>query len=120
MNWRAAGCLVAGVGSFLALGLLGMWLAFARLDGCPVQLQWAERTYLPAGGPAASPSFAAPGEPVDLGSTFIGLTTRTVYGPPGSAPSTSSADRPDTIALDCADGTFQTYAFSGSLGSPGP
>lgn len=120
MNWRVAGCLVAGVGSFVAIGLLGMWLAFGQLDGCPSQLQWAERSYLPAGAPAASPSFAEDGEPVELGSTFIGLITRSVFGPPGSAPSASAADRPDVIAVDCADGTFQTYVYSTSLPTPAP
>jgi len=120
MNWRAAGCLVAGVGSFLAIGLLGMWLAFGQLDGCPASLQWAERTYLPAGAPAASPSFTGEGEPVELGSTFIGLTTRSVFGPPGSAPSASAADRPTTIAVDCADGTYQTYTHAGDLATPAP
>jgi hypothetical protein len=120
MNLRAVGCLAAGVGSFLAIGLLGMWLAFGQLDGCPASFQWAERTYLAAGSPAASPSFAEPGDPVELGSTFIGLTTRAVYGPPGSAPSASAADRPETIAVDCADGTFQSYAYSASLPTPVP
>jgi hypothetical protein len=120
MNLRAVGCLVAGVGSFLAIGLLGMWLAFGQLDGCPASFQWSERTYLAAGSPAAIPSFAEPGDPVELGSTFIGLTTRAVYGPPGSAPSASAADRPETIAVDCADGTFQSYAYSASLPTPAP
>lgn len=120
MSWRAAGCLVAGVGTFLAIGLFGMWLAFARLDGCPTQLQWSERTYLPSGSPAGEPAFDATGDPVELGSTFIGLTTRTVYGPPGTAPSASAADRPPVIALDCDDGSYQTYAYSGSLPSPNP
>ena len=54
------------------------------------------------------PSFAE-GSPVEIGSTFIGLTTRKVWGPPGSAPSASAADRPDRIVLDCDNGTVQAY-----------
>lgn len=120
MNWRAIGCLVTGVATFLAIGLLGLWLSLSRLDGCPAQLQWAERTYVPVGAPAAEASFAEPGVPVELGSTFIGLATRIVFGPPGSSPSQQAADRPETIALDCADGTFQTYRHTTDLpqGSP--
>ena len=43
-----------------------------------------------------------------------------MYGPPGSSPSTEAADRPETIALDCADGTYQTYAWDGMTHSPIP
>jgi hypothetical protein len=115
MNRRAVGCLIAGVGTFLAVGLFGMSLALNRLDGCPSQLQWAERTYRSAGSPAPSPDFAGGGQAVELGSTFLGLATRRVYGPPGSSPSTAAADRPDEIALDCADGTFQSYRYTSDL-----
>jgi hypothetical protein len=44
----------------------------------------------------------------------MGPITRRVYGPPGSSPSTEAEDRPDRIALDCADGTFQAYRWDGS------
>ena len=108
MNWRAIGCGGLAIVAFLAIGLYGMSLAFSRLDGCPAQLQWGNRGYLPAGSPAAAPSYAE-GSPVELGSTFVGLTTRQVWGPPGSRPSRAAADRPDRIFLDCADGSVQAY-----------
>lgn len=115
MNWRAAGCLVIGSLAFVGLGLFGMSLAFSRLDGCPATLQWDERTYQPFGEPAASPALSAAGDPVEIGSTFVGLTTRRMFGPPGSAPSSAAADRPIEIAMDCADGTFQAYRHAGDL-----
>ena len=108
MNWRAVGCGTLAIGVFLAVGLFGMSLAFNRLDGCPGRLQWGDRGYLPDGSPAAEPSFAE-GSPVEIGSTFMGLTTRRVWGPPGSAPSPLAADRPDRIVLDCDDGSVQAY-----------
>jgi hypothetical protein len=115
VNWRAAGCLATGIGLFLAITLFGMFLAFSGARGCPPHLQWGARGYEPLGPPTARPVFAAPGEPVALGSTFIGLTTRAVFGPPGSQPSAAAGDRPDQIALDCADGSFQTYAIASIL-----
>lgn len=108
MNRRAIGCGALAIVVFLAIGLYGMSLAFNRLEGCPSRLQWGDRGYLPDGSPAAEPSFAE-GPPVEIGSTFIGLTTRKVWGPPGSAPSRAAADRPDRIVLDCDDGSVQAY-----------
>jgi hypothetical protein len=120
MNWRAIGCLVIGAAVFVGIGLLGMSFAFRAQPGCPASLQWADRAYLAQGTPAPSPAFASPGEAVAIGSTFFGLTTRQMYGPPGSSPSTEAEDRPDTVALDCADGTYQTYAWDGVSRSPVP
>ncbi len=108
MNWRAIGCGLLAAAVFVAIGLYGMSLAFSRLDGCPSLLQWGDRAYLPQGAVSASPSLAQ-GSPVEIGSTFIGLTTRRVWGPPGSSPSPLAADRPDSIILDCDNGTFQAY-----------
>lgn len=108
MNWRAIGCGTLAIVVFLAIGLFGMSRAFDRLSGCPDRLQWGDRAYLPAGSPAAAPSFAE-GSPVEIGSTFIGLTTRKMWGPPGSGSSPSSADRPGQVFLDCDDGTVQRY-----------
>jgi hypothetical protein len=108
VNWRALGCGALAIVVFVAIGLFGMSLAFSRLEGCPDRLQWGDRAYLPAGVPAAEPSFAE-GSPVEIGSTFIGLTTRMVWGPPGSAPSQAAADRPNRIFLDCDDGNVQAY-----------
>jgi hypothetical protein len=109
VNWRAIGCGGLAIVVFLGIGLLGMSMAFSRLEGCPDRLQWGDRAYLPTGTPAAEPSFAG-GSPVEIGSTFIGLTTRQVWGPPGSRPSEAAADRPDRIFLDCADGSVQAFA----------
>lgn len=108
MNWRAIGCGTLAIVVFLAIGLFGMSRAFDRLNGCPDRLQWGDRAYLPAGSPDPAPSFAE-GSPVEIGSTFIGLTTRRMWGPPGSVRSQSSADRPDQVFLDCDDGTVQRY-----------
>ena len=118
MNWRAAGCLVVGVVAFVGLGLFGLSLAFRDAAGCPARLQWAERAYLAAGTPAPSPDLG-PGQAAPIGSTFMGPTTRQVFGPPGSSPSTQAEDRPELIALDCADGTFQVYQWDGTTLSPG-
>ena len=109
MNWRAIGCGTLAIAVFLGIGLFGMSLAFSRLEGCPNRLQWGDRAYLPAGTPAVAPSFPD-GSPVEIGSTFIGLTTRLVWGPPGSTHSPQAADRPDRIFLDCADGTVRAFA----------
>jgi len=108
MNWRAIGCGGLAIVVFLAIGLLGMSLAFSRLQGCPDRLQWGDVGYLPDGSPATAPSFAE-GSPVEIGSTFIGLTTRTAWGPPGSGPSRSAGDRPSRIFLDCDNGSVQAY-----------
>jgi len=118
MNWRAAGCAVVGVAVFVAIGLLGLRLAFQDATGCPPNLQWADRTYAAVGTPAPSPDLG--GDAVPIGSTFMGPITRQVFGPPGSSPSTEAADRPETIALDCADGTYQVYRWDGRSLSPSP
>jgi hypothetical protein len=120
VNWRAAGCLVVGIGAFLAITLFGMSLAFTGARGCPPSLQWGDRGYEPVGPPSGEPTFDKVGEPVALGTTFIGLTTRAVFGPPGSRPSAAAGDRPQQIALDCDDGSFQTYAVARVLPSPSP
>jgi hypothetical protein len=118
VNWRAAGCLLAGAGVFLAVTLFGMSLALRGSEGCPPSLQWGATSYEPVGPPGRKPTLSGPGEPEALGTTLIGLSTRTVYGPPGSRPSVESGDRPEQIALECGDGTFQTYAASRLLSPP--
>jgi hypothetical protein len=126
VNWRAIGCGGLAAVVFVGIGLLGMSLAFSRLEGCPDRLQWGANGYLPLGATTDQPAFADGGEPVEIGSTFIGLTTRRVYGPPGSVPITSLAsgavfEQPQHIVLDCDDGTFQEYVgelSSGSSSSP--
>jgi hypothetical protein len=118
MNWRAAGCLVVGAVTFVAVGLIGMSLAFPGVDGCPSTLQWEDRSYLPDGGVSSSPDIGTPGSPSEIGSTFIGLTTRRVFGPPGSSPSTRAEDRPDRIVLECGDGTYQAYRWMQNPADP--
>lgn len=120
MNWRAAGCAVLGIGAFLAIGLFGMSLALRTQPVCTQTVLWADRAYLAEGTPAPSPAFDGSGAAVDIGSTFIGLTTRRVFGPPGSSPSTEADDRPPVVAIDCADGTFQTYRWDGLTRTPAP
>ena len=109
MNGRAIGCGTLAIVVFLAVGLWGMSKAFDRLEGCPDRLQWGDRVYLPAGSARPQPSFAE-GSPVEIGSTFIGLTTRKMWGPPGSAPSSSAGDRPSRVYLDCDDGSVLLFA----------
>jgi hypothetical protein len=119
MNWRAIGCGVVAAAVFVALGLYGLSLAFRDAQGCPATLQWGDRGYEAVGSPLPSPDLG-PGDAVQIGSTFMGPTTRQVFGPPGSSPSTDAADRPATIALDCADGSYQVYRWNGETLTPGP
>ena len=109
MNWRAIGCGTLAIVVFVAIGLWGMSKAFDRVEGCPDQLQWGDRVFRPTGSSRSEPSFAE-GSPVEIGSTFMGLTTRKVWGPPGSEPSTSAGDRPERIYLDCGDGSVRLFA----------
>jgi hypothetical protein len=118
MNWRVVGCLGAIFGAFLVLALLGTYLAFRGQTGCSANVQWADRLYLADGTPAPSPDFDKAGQAANIGSTFFGLTTRTVYGPPGSSPSTKAADRPPLVSIDCGDGTYETYAWDGITRTP--
>lgn len=111
MNRRVVGCGALAIASFVGIGLAGLWLVTAPA-GCPERLQWADRTYLREGALAPEPSLAE-GVPVLIGATFIGLTTRDVYGPPGSEPVASAAMRPEAIVLDCGDGMFRAYRSSG-------
>lgn len=109
MNWRIVGCAVLAVTAFVGLGLASLWLV-TEPAGCPEGLQWADRTYAADGSPAPEPSLAE-GTPVRIGSTFIGMTTRDVYAPPGSEPTASAATRPDVLVLDCGDGSFRAYRY---------
>ena len=127
MNRRAIGCGLLAAAFFVAIGLYGMSLAFSSLEGCPDRLQWRDRVFLPVGSPAQEPVFGQGGRPVRIGSTFIGLTTRRVWGLPGSVPFGSPPsgsvangagnEPPQRIILDCDNGTFQEFA--GELSSPG-
>jgi hypothetical protein len=123
VNWRAIGCGLLAATVFVAIGLLGMSMAFSRLEGCTDRVQWGDAAYLPVGSPTGEPSFADGGDPVEIGSTFVGLTTRRVWGPPGSVPYGSVAsgsvfEKPQQIILDCGDGTFQEYRAELSSSHP--
>lgn len=111
MNFRAIGCMVIGSLVFIGIGLLGLSMATSRM-GCPDRLQWTDTAYLPVNGPTQSPTLTADAgaKPVEIGSTFIGLTTRKVYGPAPIDPADPNAERPSQIALECGDGTYQAYA----------
>ena len=108
MNGRAIGCITLGAVIFVLIGIAGINVASSRI-GCPDRLQWGDRFYAPLGTPAPSPQVGDGGPPAKLGSTFIGLTTRTIYGPPGALASGATTPRPDQIAMDCGNGGFQTY-----------
>ncbi len=87
-----------GIVVFVGIGLLGLSMATTRA-GCPTRLQWDAQGYEGEGTPAASPFAGSEA----IGSTFIGLTTRRAFAvPAGSA-------RPERLALECGDGTYQTY-----------
>ncbi|MGH2462673.1 MAG: hypothetical protein ACRDFZ_03480 [Candidatus Limnocylindria bacterium] len=118
MNWRAVGCAVLAAALFVGLGLWALQMAIGR-PGCPPTLRWGDRVYSASGSPGPSPVVAS-GEPVRLGTTFVGAVTREVFGPAGSAPSPEGEDRPDEIALDCGDSTFVTYRFTSVLPTSGP
>ena len=98
MNRRSIGCAVLAVVVFVGLGLLGLSMATTRA-GCPGALQWEARRYDREGTPAPSP-FAGSAE---IGSTFVGLTTRKAFAAPGGSA------KPVRVALECGDGTYQTY-----------
>jgi len=119
VNWRAIGCIGIGSVVFVLIGILGLNVASSRI-GCPDRLQWRELSYAPIGTPAPSPQAGGSGAAVKLGSTFIGLTTRDIYGPPGSSPSASSSDRPGVIAMDCGDGSFLAYRLVGTVPTLSP
>jgi hypothetical protein len=111
VNPRAIGCIALGAVVFVLIGIAGINVASSRI-GCPNRLQWGDRFYAPTGTPAPSPETGGASTPVKLGSTFIGLTTRSIFGPssPGSG---SPAPQPNVIAMDCGDGRFQTYRNAG-------
>lgn len=106
MSWRLLGCGLLAAAVFVGLGVWALSLAMGRV-GCPTTLYWGDETYVASGEPTATPEVGE-GEPVRLGVTFVGVLTREVYGPEGSSPS-AAGERPEQLALDCGDQTFQTY-----------
>jgi hypothetical protein len=110
MNWRLVGCGVVAAAVFVGLGVWALTLAMGRV-GCPTTLYWGDATYVAVGEPTATPE-VGDGEAVRLGATFVGVLTREVYGPQGTSPTAEPIDRPDRLALDCGDRTFQTYVAS--------
>lgn len=122
MNWRAIGCGLAAAAVFVGLGLWAMSLAFERSAGCTPLLVWQGAAYRAVGDPLATLRLPSGETPEEVGVATVGLTTRTVYGPPGSGRSprpapTGSADPAEQwteLALDCADGTFQGYRIDPS------
>lgn len=118
MNWRILGCAVVAAAIFVGLGLLALNMAIGRI-GCPPTVLWGDSAYEAVGDPTSSPVVGT-GEPVLLGSTFVGTLTRDVYGPEGSPPVTEGGDLPGEIALSCGDETFQTYEYRGPIPTPQP
>jgi hypothetical protein len=110
VNWRVLGCGALAAAVFIGLGLWSLQLALGR-PGCPPTLLWGDRIYSASGEPEESPVVGS-GDPDKLGTILVGPISRVVYGPSGSAPSPNTEDRPDTIALECGDGTFVTYEFT--------
>jgi hypothetical protein len=119
VSWRAIGCLASGAIVFVAIGLIGLSMATSRI-GCPDGLRWGGEAYAPAGTPAPSPAFDVPGDATRLGSTFIGLATRDVYGPPGASAGSSARPQPEVIAMACGDGTYLTYRAAGAVPTATP
>jgi hypothetical protein len=118
VNWRLVGCGVLAAAVFVGLGIWALTLAMGRV-GCPTTLYWGDATYLATGEPTAMPDVGDE-EAVRLGFTFVGVLTREVYGPEGTSPSAEPSERPDRLALDCGDGTFQTYVASDAPNSRTP
>lgn len=110
MNWRTVGCGILAGAVFVGLGVWALMLAMGRV-GCPSTLYWDDATYVAVGAPTAAPE-VGDAEPVQLGVTFVGVLTRQVYGPEGASPTAEPGERPDQLALECGDGTFQTYVAS--------
>ena len=98
MNRRSIGCGVLAIVVFLGIGFLGLSMATTRA-GCPKRLQWEAQGYELVGTPAPSPFAGSK----SIGSTFIGLTTRRAFAAP------SGDAKPTQLALECGDGTYQTY-----------
>ena len=118
MNWRLIGCGVLAAAVFVGLGVWALTLAMGRI-GCPSSLYWGDATYLAEGTPTSSPEVGGP-EAVQLGVTFVGVLTREVYGPEGTSPTAEPGERPEQLALDCGNGTFQTYVASDAPNSRAP
>lgn len=118
MNWRLIGCGVLAAAVFVGLGVWALTLAMGRI-GCPSNLYWDDATYVAAGEPTSGPEVGDT-EAVRLGVTFVGVLTREVYGPEGTSPTAEPGDRPAQLALDCGDGTFQTYVASDAPNSRAP
>jgi hypothetical protein len=116
---RAIALVIAGSLVFILIGVAGLSLAFSRI-GCPDRIQWRDLSYLPVGSPLPSPDTGDAGAPAKLGTTFIGLTTRDIYGPAGSSRSPEAAARPTVIAMDCGDGTFLKYRQAGPVPTATP
>lgn len=119
MNWRAIGCLGFGILLFVGVGLVGLNRATTEA-GCPARLAWQDEVWEPEGAPSDQPRIGSSDvEPVEIGAALIGLATRRVYGPPGSAPVTGTAnDLPAELAVECGDGTYQGYRAAVSRGGP--
>jgi len=117
MTRRSIAWIVVGSIVFVLIGLAGLNLASSRV-GCPAGVRWDAFTYEALGTPAPSPQVG--GDPTNLGSTFLGLATRAVYGPPGSSATASAGAHPDLIAMDCGDGTYQSYRYTGPAPTIGP
>ena len=119
MNWRAIGCLGVGIVAFVGIGVLGLSMATSG-TGCPARLAWQDETWEPDGAPGAVARIGDGDEsPVEIGTVLIGMTSRRVYGPSGSAPIAGGTDDlPAEVALECGDGTFQGYRAAVDRGAP--
>lgn len=120
MNRRALGCGIAGAAVFVAVGLVGLLMVIPQA-GCPARLLYGALGYLPDRNPTDRPQVstrASDPEPVQIGTTFIGLTTRAVYAMPRDVPPSGSGQLPAQLALDCGDGTYQAYRSESMRRSP--
>lgn len=108
MNRAAIGCAVGAAAAFVALGLFALSLTSTDIT-CPPGLRWADLGYVAVGSPGPEPALTSGEEPVLAGSTLIGLESRQVYAPAGTAPGATGDERPQTLALECGDGTFLAY-----------
>jgi hypothetical protein len=110
VSWRAVGCGTLAAGVFVVVGLLAI-LRAEPPPGCPAELMFTDvGGYERVGSPSDVPRIeGATASPVAGFQTRAGLSTFTVWVDPADAPAASSDPLPGRIALECGDGTFQSY-----------
>jgi hypothetical protein len=112
VSWRAIGCGALAAGVFVLVGVIAIWRA-GPPTGCPTDLAFEDGAYEPTGSAMASPSLEGVDAELEAGfRTTVGFSSWTVWVDPADAPAASADPLPDSIVLECGDGTFQAYSRS--------